>query len=77
LYGVGFKADGTVFIGQPSLSVTATFSGHTLIVAGINKVRTATDGYYLLTDDFSAATQNSQPGVDVILSPCRIMRGRR
>jgi len=69
LYGVGFRADGTVFVGQPQLSVTATFSGQTLIVAGINKVRTATDGYYLLTDDFSAGTQNSQPGVDVILSP--------
>ncbi len=69
LYGVGFRDDGTVFVGQPRLSVTATFSGHTLIVAGVNKVRTATDGYFLLTDDFSTGTQNSQPGVDVILVP--------
>jgi len=69
LYGVGFNADGTAFIGQPQLSATATFSGHTLIIAGINKVRTAADGYYLLTEDFSANTQNTSPGVDVILSP--------
>lgn len=69
LNAVGFNADGTVFIGQPQLSVTATFSGHTLIVAGVNKIRTATDGYFLLTDDFSGNTQNTAPGVDVILSP--------
>lgn len=69
LYGVGFREDGTVFVGQPRLSVTATFSGHTLIVAAVNKTRTESGGYYLLTDDFSTTTQNSEPGVDVILSP--------
>lgn len=69
LYAVGFDKDGSVFIGQPELSVTATFSGHTLIVAGVNKVRTSADGYFLLTDDFSDNTQNVDPGVDVILSP--------
>lgn len=69
LYGVGFNADGTVFIGKPQFSVTANFRDHSLIVAGVNKVRTATDGYYLLTDDFSATTQNTAPGVDVILAP--------
>jgi len=69
LYGVGVLEDGSVFIGKPDLKVTATFSGHTLLVAGVNKVRTATDGYFLFTSDFGSDTQNTQAGVDVILTP--------
>ncbi len=68
-YAAGFLRDGTVFLGQPQLAMTITFSGHTLILSGINKVRTATGGYYLLTEDFSSSTRNSEPGVDVILTP--------
>ena len=30
-YAIGFLEDGTAFIGQPTLSVTATFSGATII----------------------------------------------
>ena len=66
---LGFYADGTAIIGKPQLSVMAHFAGQDLLVADINKVRTDTGGYYLLTDDFGATTQNSQPGVDVVLSP--------
>ena len=69
-YAVGFREDGTAFIGKPDISVTATFHGNTLAVyGGINKVRSETGGYYLFTDDFSATTQNTSPGVDVILTP--------
>ena len=69
-YAVGFRADGTAFIGKPDISVTATFHGNTLAVyGGINKVRSETGGYYLFTDDFYSDTQNTSPGVDVILSP--------
>ncbi len=68
LYGAGFLADGSTIIGKPDLKMTASFSGYTLLMAGINKVRT-TDGYYLFTEDFSTTTQNTQPGIDVILTP--------
>ena len=69
-WGLGFLPDGTAFISQPELSVTANFLGHTLAVSGgINKVRTAGGGYYLLTEEFGTNTMNTSPGVDVILRP--------
>lgn len=69
-YAIGFREDGTAFIGQPNIAVTATFRGQTFAVNGsINKVRGTERGYYLLTEDFHATTQNTSPGVDVILTP--------
>lgn len=74
-YAVGFREDGTAFIGSPAVGVTATFSGYTLAVRDVNKIRTGTagdpdtGGYYLFTNDFGKTTQNTTPGVDVILTP--------
>ncbi len=74
-YAVGFREDGSAFIGWPAVSVTATFSGYTLAVRDVNKIRTGTagdpdsGGYFLFTEDFGKTTQNTSPGVDVILSP--------
>lgn len=69
-WGLGFQPDGTAFISQPELSVTANFKGMTLSISGgINKVRTAQGGYYLLTEDFATTSLNTSPGVDVILRP--------
>ena len=73
-YAVGFREDGSAFIGWPAISVTATFSGYTLQVTDVNKTRTALSnstpgGYYLYTDDYSKTTQHTSPGIDVILSP--------
>lgn len=69
-WAVGFRANGTAFIGRPQMSVTANFKGLTLLVGGgVNKVRTEERGYYLFTDDFASTTQNTSPGVDVILTP--------
>ena len=74
-WAVGFQADGSAFIGAPVLSVTASFQGQTLSVSGgVNKVRTLTEasgrgGLTLLTSDFSSATQNTDAGVDVVLTP--------
>ena len=69
-YGVGFRGDGTAFIGKPELSITATFRGNTFSVGGgVNKVRTELGGYTLYTEDFNATTQNTSAGVDVILVP--------
>ena len=68
---VGFLPDGSAVIGTPALSIMAKFSGHCLKVADVNKVRTSTGGYYLLSEDFGTATANTQPGIDVVLSPIR------
>ena len=68
-YAIGFRSDGTAFIGKPDLTVTATFHNTTFqVTGGINKVRLS-DGMVLFTDDFGATTQNTQPGIDVILTP--------
>ncbi len=68
LNALGFRADGTAVIGKPDLTLRADFKGYSLKISDINKIR-STGGYYLFTDDFGATTQNTQPGVDVILSP--------
>lgn len=69
-WALGFLPDGTAFISQPEMSLTANFKGMTLAVSGgINKARTVSGGYYLLTDEFADNTKNTQPGVDVILRP--------
>ncbi len=71
---VGFRADGTAFVGAPNLQITATmFDMPVTVFGGVNKVRqirTADGGgLTLLTEDFGETTQNTSPGVDVILHP--------
>lgn len=68
LNALGFRADGTAFIGTPSLDLKANFKGYSLKIADINKVRTA-NGFYIFTEDFGATTKNTVAGVDVILTP--------
>lgn len=69
---IGFRSDGTAFVGTPNLYISATMGEDRLTVfGGINKVRqirTADGGgLSLLTPDFGANTQNLAPGVDVFL----------
>lgn len=69
-YAVGFRNDGTAFVGQPSLTATVTFKGFTFpLGGGINKIRNVNTNYVLYTEDFASTTQNSEPGIDVILTP--------
>lgn len=75
-WAVGFQEDGAAFIGKPNLAITATFGGNTVYIGGgVNKIRRIRDpktnigGLTLLTEDFSGSTQNSDAGVDVILTP--------
>ena len=74
-WAIGFRADGTAFIGTPNVSVAAVLGGQAYSVSGgVNKVRkpSASDGsggLTLLTSDFASTTQNTEAGVDVILSP--------
>ena len=75
LNALGFRADGTAVIGKPDLTLRADFKGYSLKITDINKIR-STGGYYLFTDDFGATTQNTQPGVDIILSPVTKTEGQ-
>ena len=69
-WAVGFREDGTAFIGKPAISIQAYFGGQAYyIYGGLNKVRNASTAYTLLNRDFAATTYNTSPGVDVILSP--------
>ena len=73
-YGVGFRSDGTAFVGTPNLTITATMLGERVTVfGGVNKIRQVRTvdggGLTLLTGDFGSTTQNTAPGVDVVLRP--------
>lgn len=67
-WAVGFRADGTAFIGKPALNMRVRLSGQDYVIAGLNKVRSGT-GYHLFTEDFSYTTKNTSPGWDIILTP--------
>ena len=66
LSAIGFRADGTAVTGKPDLKIRANFSGYSLKVAEINKIRSG-GGYF--TDDFGPNTKNTRDGYDIILSP--------
>ena len=68
LSAIGFRADGTAVAGKPDLKLRANFSGYSLKISEINKVRSGA-GYFLFTDDFGPNTMNTRDGVDIILSP--------
>ena len=52
-WGIGFRSDGSAFIGQPKVAIQAYWggTGHN-ITGGLNKVRSSTGGYTLLNSDF-------------------------
>jgi len=72
-YAVGFRADGTAFIGQPQLDVIAWLDGQPVrVTGGVNKTRELTadgGGLLLLTPDFGTSTGNYYAGIDVVLRP--------
>lgn len=69
---IGFRSDGTAFVGTPNLYISATMLGERVTVfGGVNKIRQIRSadggGLTLLTPDFGANTQNTSAGVDVFL----------
>lgn len=73
-WAIGFQEDGSAFIAQTGLTTTVTFGGKSYPLTGaINKVRqvnkNGVGGLTLLTSDFASTTQNTQAGVDVVLTP--------
>lgn len=72
-YAVGFLPDGSAFVGQPNLSITAAFGGVSRGVAsGYNKSREAGGGYTLFSPDFGGVTRGSGDGVNVVLRPVAV-----
>ena len=68
LSALGFREDGTAVAGKPDLDIKADFSGYSLKISEINKIRSGA-GYFLFSDDFGSTTRNTRKGVDVILAP--------
>ena len=73
-WAIGFQADGKAFIAQTGLTTQVSFGGKSYPLTGaINKVRqvnkNGVGGLTLLTSDFASTTQNTQAGVDVVLTP--------
>ncbi|WP_130870998.1 phosphodiester glycosidase family protein [Intestinimonas massiliensis (ex Afouda et al. 2020)] len=73
-WAIGFQTDGSAFIAQTGLTTQVTFGGKSYPLTGaINKVRqvnkNGVGGLTLLTSDFASTTQNTQAGVDVVLTP--------
>ncbi len=71
-YALGFRADGSLFVGKPELELWADFHGyHLSLSGGYNKSREG-GGFTLFNSDFGAATGAKTAGVDVILRPVQL-----
>lgn len=73
-YAVGFRADGSVVMGQPSLAITAQSYGQSLALSAINKPRVENGGVTLLTYDFrnDHTTGTTTAGVSAL---CTVVGG--
>ncbi|MDR2606438.1 MAG: phosphodiester glycosidase family protein, partial [Oscillospiraceae bacterium] len=67
-HAIGFRADGSAFIGEPNMTLSIAFNGEYFPLSGYNKARTRT-GFTLLSGEYFKDTQNTEPGRDVILVP--------
>jgi exopolysaccharide biosynthesis protein len=67
-HAVGFREDGTAFIGDPQMKLSVEINRREYPLYGYNKSRDR-KGFYLLSSDFFKDTQNTEEGRDIILSP--------
>lgn len=69
-FAVGFRADGSVVMGQPQLSIVATSSSGSLKLASLNKPRVDEAGVTMLTsdyrDDHTTGSSVASDGVNVL-----------
>ncbi len=66
-HGIGFYADGTAFIGWMDFQTTLISENQVIDIYNVNKYRQPYT-IYLMNDKFSDTTENTTPGLDVILS---------
>ncbi|MDR2359763.1 MAG: phosphodiester glycosidase family protein [Oscillospiraceae bacterium] len=67
-HAIGFRDDGTAFIGDPEMELSIEINRREYTLRGYNKSRDR-KGFYLLSSDFFKDTQNTEPGRDIILTP--------
>ncbi|MCX7714728.1 MAG: S-layer homology domain-containing protein [Clostridia bacterium] len=63
---IGFNEDGTAFLSWLEICTMMDVGGQTIYIDNINKYRQPY-AIYMFTDDFSDTTQNTTPGLDIIL----------
>ena len=73
-YALGFRADGSVILGEPKLSITAQSGSKTLAIAAINKPRVERAGVTLLTPEFNA-DHTTGTHTDGITALCTVLYG--
>lgn len=72
-YAVGVRADGSMFVGKPDLTLWADFHGYHLSLAGgYNKDFDAKEGYYLYSSDYGSTTRAKGENVTLILRPVEL-----
>lgn len=69
-YAVGFRADGSVVMGTPKMSIVASATGRSLKLASLNKPRVDKAGVTMLTsdyrDDHTTGSSVEKEGVNVL-----------
>ncbi len=65
-YAIGFKADGSAVLGQPTMSIKVSGASGTVNVSYINKTRTSA-GAYLLDRNYDSSSHFSEDGTNIIL----------
>lgn len=65
-YAIGFRADGSAIIGQPTANMAITGASGRVVVSYFNKTRTQA-GAYLLDHNYNTNTRFSREGVSIVL----------
>ncbi len=68
LSAIGFREDGTAFIGTLPISTNINTGTGSIPVECINKYRQPY-ALYLFTEDFGETTQADEPGINIVLNP--------
>ena len=66
---VGFLADGSALIGDPTVAVTLDYGADTPLVLNYNKAMTVQNGVLLYSQDYDTRTKNTIDGYHVIVRP--------
>ena len=66
---VGFLADGSALIGDPTVAVTLDYGADAPLVLNYNKAMTVQNGVLLYSQDYDTRTKNAIEGYHVIVRP--------
>ena len=66
---VGFLADGSALIGDPTVAVTLDYGADTPLLLNYNKAMTTQNGVLLYSQDYDTRTKNTIEGYHVVVRP--------